>query len=839
MRHPIHTLVDNLIVSAQGGTVWAGWRISPVQYGLCSAKEKRGVWGLHTALLRALRGEFLLLGLCAETDPTAVVKGMIDGIDLEDRPEWITECEATLDMLESVSLGTRAFFLFVPLANHGPDRWAAPANAALDSLIETIGLPRRSPSRRWIEDRQRQAEQLRTHMPDGLGLRPVTVAEVAWIYEHATRRGLSVDMAVPGDATDRDLWRPRSPAALSRPVIDEGGQSDRRGKFSGTLDLFKHRYVKVVDPVLETASYQAMITVADTPSQGLAFPGGEWLGRIDECGQVVDWALRGVVRSRDQVTNLNRRAIRNIADQLDQREDEVRANAGNDLDRAAHDVTAYQKLLDDDDLEVEVAATTVLAVAGANAEECRDAATSVVKYFNGADFKVTLELGAQEDFWWAGLPGMRTSRPVRDMQQITTSTDWAMAVPLISNELGDAAGTLRAWETTGGRLHPILLDLPGASRRLNKSMSCGVVGELGSGKSFTMKTLVLDEITRNDAHVVALDRTGEGEWAQFASLIAGAEIAEISSDATVSVDPLRTFAPEVASRVAHSFLTTLLNVDQTSDIGQALSEALDPTYLTRHGITSMGSLVTHLETSEVEDASRLRRALRAFATQDLGRAVFDETLPVLRMDAPLIVFRTHLLELPSREELLTPHLFRQMTLEKVFGRAVHALVTAMTRRIAFSDRSQEVIFVVDEAHAVTSSPQGLHEIKLYVREGRRHLAALLIGSHDPADFGDEVLRGLIPVRILMRQTDRNLARRAVRWLSGAEDEDEVDEHLVDIVAEDLSPVPPGAKAPPAERLGEGLMRDFAGRLGQVKFIAPSDPRRMEAIQTTPPARRAT
>jgi len=836
MKHPISTLIDNLLFTTRGA-VWAGWRITPAQYPLSSQEVKQGVLGMHMGLLRALRGEFLLLGLCAETDPTAVVRGMITGIPLEERPGWISECEATLDTLETIQLGARAFWLFVPLANSGRERFAEPLRAAQEKIFDNAGLPRRVPAAQRVETRLAQAERLRSQLPDAFNLRPTTVAEVAWIYEHAARRGLSIDMAVPNaDATEEALWRPTSPAALCRPALDEGGQSDRHSKARGAIELLKHRYVKVVDPTLETSSYQATITVADTPSQGIAFPGGEWLGSIDSCGQIVDWALRGVVRSREEVTALNRKAIRNIADQMDQREDETRAGGSSDLDRAAAGLTRYQQILDQNDLEVEVAATTLLTVAAETAEECRAAAVDVMKFLNNTDFKATLEIGAQEEFWWAALPGMPTTRAVRDMQQITTSKDWSMAMPLISSELGDPNGTLRAWLTTGGRLQPVLLDLPGGSKRLNKSMAVGVVGELGGGKSYTMKTLVLDEITRNAARVVALDRDAKGEWETFAGVVPGAEVAHISSEATLSIDPLRVFPPETASRVAHSFLTTLLNLDQTSAIGQALSEVLDPEYLTEHQIASMGGLVEHLKDSHVEDASRLRRSLRVFATQDLGRAVFDDSLPVLRLDAPLIVFRTHLLELPTSDETIHEHLFKQLPLPKIFGRAVHALLTAMTRRIAFADQSEEVLFVVDEAHAVTSSPQGHEEVKLFVREGRKHLAALIIGSHDPSDFGDKVLRGLISVRIVMRQTDRALAEDAVRWLTGATEDEAVDEELVRTVVEDLSPIPPGAEKPPKERMGEGLMRDFAARLGQVKFVEPADPARRAAIDTTPAER---
>ena len=44
----------------------------------------------------------MLLGINSGLDPAVVVSKMLDGVDLEDCPDWVAECEATLDTLDHI-----------------------------------------------------------------------------------------------------------------------------------------------------------------------------------------------------------------------------------------------------------------------------------------------------------------------------------------------------------------------------------------------------------------------------------------------------------------------------------------------------------------------------------------------------------------------------------------------------------------------------------------------------------------------------------------------------------------------------------------------------------------
>jgi AAA-like domain len=833
MFSPITAMTQNLLWT-RGGSVWATWRLSPLAYGYTTDAKKDQVRAHHTSLLRALRGEALLLGVCTSVDPASVVQRMIDGIDLDRRPEWTAECEATLDLLEQIDLGQRAFWLSVPLANEGANRFLEPLRAGYTDLKDRLAMPRSGPHPRHVQGRLQQAELIFKAIPGVFEARPASVAEHVWLQVHAQQRGLGVDLTVPGaDTAAAEAQLLTSPAAVPSPVLDPCGQTDSPAAKVSTPDILRRRFLKVINPDLDEASYQSMLTVAQTPSGGIAFPGAEWIGRIDESSVVVDWALRLSIRGHQEVTDRNRRANRNLVDQLDQREGDDRAGAETHLHEVAADLAEYQHLMDRDELEVETEATAIFTVAGRTAEQVRDEARTLTDYFADVDFKLTTDPTAQEGLWWAGLPGTPTSRVVRELSQIAPARHLAAAVPLISNALGDSSGSLLALEVTNGRPQPVLVDLAGAGAKLDVAMAVGLVGNLGSGKSTTMKKMGTDAVDRG-ASLIAIDRTVMGEWALAFESLPGAVFVDVSENASCSFDPLRLFAPRTAARVAQSFCTVLLNIPPTSVEGTVLSDVLEPDYLTAHGITSFGALLRHLTTGcDIPGAQPLAAKMRVFARKDFGRAIFDDTLPALNLDAPAVVFRTHLLELPDADELNHAHRFAQMSLEKIFGRAVYALITAIARHRCFADRTRLGVFVVDEAYSVTSSPEGLSELKVFVRDGRKHLAALIIGSHDPeADFGDEVMRGLIPFRVLMRHTDAVLAERGLRWLLALQPDQQVDPALIDLITTKTSP-PEDATTVRPERRGECLVRDFQGRVGRCKVLLPAVAHRAQAILTTP------
>ena len=839
IQHPARSLANNLMWT-RGGTVWGLWTLNAQAYGYRTRKEKALVRNLHTALFRALPGESMLLSVSSAIDPAAVMEKMIQGVNLELHPDWATEVEATYDTLGELGLGKRVYVLAIPLTKVSTtDKARQIAMAAMDNARDVLNLPRPSVNEAEVAHYLKEAARAVNDIPKQFDPTPMTAAQMVWLMLHNLQRGLFADLAFPttaADDTTAKLLLPRGSSALPTPVLDEGGRADfDTAKERIASNPLRRRFVKVTQADSPDddmpASYQSLLVFSDMPSGGTVFPGAEFLGRVDECGVDVDWVIRLVVRSSQEVQRKNQQALRNINAQYTQREGHGAGVSA--LDEAAVDLAEYTAVLEADKLEVEAQATVILAVGAPTADEVNEHATTVSNYFNDAGYKLAKPLGSQIDLWWAMTPGVPMTRIVRDYAQITTSASLAAAIPLASSELGDTKGSAVAINITTGLNGIVMHDLAGAAVR-NISGSFAVCGELGSGKSVLLKKLAGDTIDRG-GQVIVPDRTQVGEWANWAKAVPGAVIVD-AGNPEHSMDPLRVWGPARGYEIASSFLTRLLDLAPTSPLGTVLADVLDPGYLMAQNLSGLGDVLAHLEAGVVnlkhvseKETSELARLMRVFSRTGFGRVVFDSTLPAVSTSAPLIVIRTHTLELPSKDELENPQLFKQMGVPKIFGRAFYALIAGLAREVCFADISRLGLFVIDEAHHVTISPEGERYATEFLRDGRKHQAAIGLGSHDPeADFGSETLRGLIPYRYVLRLSDKILARKAIRWMEA----DENDEGLLEAVTKHTSPA--SADGVPMHRRGEGYMRDPAGNIGRIKVLAPSDPTRAKAAGTTPP-----
>lgn len=843
-RQQTTALVHNLRFTSSGA-VWAEWLVTGQPYGLRSVKDKTVVKDLHQALIRALPGESLLLGLCSGTDPAAVVANMLAGVDPQDCPAWVTECEATLDSLQQIPLGSRVFWLAVPLVPPSAvSRVAGPVRAAVDGVTRRVGLPPQMPSpgevKRWLA----QAERVASAVPSPFRPVPATPAQMVWLHEHMLLRGLWRDPDLPGRSASTGM---KTRAALVEAVLDEGaltdvgdpegGESRTRRRLSAAaarMAVFRRRLVKVIDSgdPDAPASYQSLSVISDVPEGELVFPGSEILGRIDESGLDVDYAIRLSVHAAGDVARANQRALRNLNDQLHQRDGEA-SHAGNHLTRLGRDLAEYVAALTSEKLEVEVRPTIIFCVAGPTPETALDQQRALASWFAAPEYKILAPLGYQEALWWGMHPGVPTSDKVREFAQIGPSKTFAKLVPFATTGVGDRAGSAFGLNITNGPLidestpnglaSVVFLDPEGASDR-RVSGSLAVAGEMGSGKTATLMRISGDVVDRR-GQLIVVDRTAKGEWGTWAAAVTDTIVVTCTAPKH-SLDPLRIFPLEVGSRIMQTFLTPLLNSAPTSEVGVLLSDVLNPEYLRGNGIDSAGALAAHLKSGcTIPGAGEVARLLDVYARRDFGQIIFDPALPALRLDMSGIVIHTAGLPLPTREEMGQEHLFRQLGLEKVFSRALHALVAAFAQRVCYSDTSRLAAFVVSEVHALTVSAEGEAILAEFIRDGRKHRAVAYIDSHDPiADFGSETLRRLIPNRLVMRHVDTGLARRCLEWI-GLDPEDD---DLVDLITKNTSPLV--GDEVPAHRRGEGLLRDARGNIARVKVMLPRHAPRRAAIE---------
>ncbi|MEX0657689.1 MAG: ATP-binding protein, partial [Egibacteraceae bacterium] len=293
-----------------------------------------------------------------------------------------------------------------------------------------------------------------------------------------------------------------------------------------------------------------------------------------------------------------------------------------------------------------------------------------------------------------------------------------------------------------------------------------------------------------------------------------AQIVRLAADAPVCLDPMRVFAGDERAVVATGFLTLLAQVAPTDLEGVAIAEAVESACA--HQDATIGAVVAELERLGQEDgaARTVFRKVRAMARSRLAGLVFDADRELLAIDADYLVFHTPGLALPRREDLAASHLSPQLLPEQVLSQALLYLVAAITRQVTFSDWSRFAAACLDEAWALTASLQGRQLVLDFVRDGRKHNAAVWLLSQHADDLGDDQLAHLLGSRFVFRQ-DPGAVPAALRFL-GIDGDSAAGELLTHAQS------------------GQALFRDGDGRVGFIQVL-PADPDLHAAFDTNPSA----
>ncbi|MDH2392193.1 ATP-binding protein [Streptomyces sp. HNM0663] len=845
MRLPIRHVANNLVFTTHG-TTWAIWRVAAANYSHAPATAKKRRLKALESLFKSLTGEPMLMSLCPQVDPIAVVRAMVADVDLKKSPRYERLGQAVLDQLETMELTGRTDWLAIPLPpTSRKDAALSAFSAAKAEVALQLGLMPAPITTDEIEQRTEQATRMHAAWPTGVTMRPATEAEILWIYGHSARRGLA-EPFLPDGTEPGVRGRGRSVAALGEVLLAEGGAdfTDRRGVPGNP---FERRFLQVSSEWGD--SYQAMLALSEMP-EAFALPGAAYLQQLDDLAYPVDWTARLVITPGSKAEAKTRKRARHLKAQAAEYQGDP-AGPPAALAKNEADNDEYRDRLTASAREVEIRAMVTLAVWGATADDAQDRAAALASDFGATDYTFSRPVGEQANLWHAMLPGCRTPRVMTGYAQYLLARDFAMAMPWCGSALGDERGGLFGLQLASGGARPVMVD-PARGPRENASASMAFIGELGAGKSVGLKSAVYNVLARGHqpgkpgsrGRAVIVDRTKEEEWARFAKACPGTtQIIRIDQSAEVSLDPLRLYvkdSPKVAARFCESFLTLLLGVKPMDLEGVALSEAVQA--VLERPEPSMAALMDELTRRGEHDAParNLGRKLKAVARKDLAAVVFDERLPIVdTARADSVVFLVSSLALPKKSELASEHRIERLEFEKVLGRSLMYLIAAVARETVMRHRHEFGVAVFDECWWLTSSDEGLELLLELMRDGRKHNAAAYVGSHDPDDIGPAdsekgaIIRGLIPHRLLFRQTTRPLASRGLEFLGV----DATDAELLDLVTAGLSPL----DLPDEEKLaraGECLYRDLAGRIGLMKVLIPEDEAVKRVIHTTPSDYRA-
>ena len=804
-----------------GGMVTATYFVTPLGYGLRKASDKFDVKAAHHSLITNLPNGSLLLGIQARLNLIDVLGKMVEGIDLDECDDYALEVVASYERVRTIVPQTRIHLLSIPVGSTGPNL------SALSRMWRgsTTTIDATALSREDLEKYDETANEILSRIGADFDPVPVPAALFQWLWEHYLSRGAGGDPVAP---TRAGVLDDATAAVFRSAALDEGAQADSNRRLRPSFVPV----VKVVQPDFEfRPSYQSMLTPVSFPYGGMSFPGGsEFLNILDGMeGVTIDWGMRVSTRPAENVLKSNEQNLRRLGEQMDQRDQEV-SFAQNTLMSKVQMLGEYNNHFEVNGGESEVSFTTVIAVGSPARDTTMDAVNTLRRRYKRFQVEMTAPVGAQVDLWSMMIPGSPPRRAYDDYAHIAPSDMWSGFVPFTTSQIGDDSGPIIGVNLLSGNFEPIHFGIMEAALH-DLSASFAVTGELGSGKSYFLKLMAV-LVHDMGGQFLAIDRSQVGEWEHFARSIDNAVVIDLSNP-TVSLDPLRLFEPRVAGERALDSILPLLDLSPTSGPGAVMGSLLTPKGIAEHGIASLLDLFRLVQRMRDEPGSGDEYADLASRLGTIVERVpvlFDPALRPLRLDAAATVIRSHNLALPTAEELVTPHLYNRLPLTKRLGTALYELVGVTAREAFLSDNGRFGLLVGDEAHHFTQTQVGSAVTSDFSRDGRKHLAAIGLASHDPATDFQGAAHNLIPNRFVFRQRDEQLARNSLEWLGVDLTEAPF---LLQILREETSPPVGTGRQVPEERRGEMFMRDALNRIGRGKVLGPAREDRADAIGSTP------
>ncbi|ART74534.1 hypothetical protein BTO20_38750 (plasmid) [Mycobacterium dioxanotrophicus] len=792
------------------GVVYAEWLLSPRPNGHERPSDRREVVKDHRDLFTDIP-ETILTTVVAPLDVASIAARLTAtartdsqhsiGSFLQRHPDYTVEASAQLNAIELQARPPheRIMWLSVPLC--GPSRTG-------DLPSDFI------PSDKHREQFDALADEIRRKIPASFAPTAVNATQMHWLWDRAHTRGLALDHTAADPSAPRPFPHNRTTTTRRGRIrgfrlsgeLDETLATDDRKRRTLT------RAIKTYYTDSELApSYQQFLVVDDfatrMPWPGVADQIFAVLNHFEGAG--IDFTIHTRKRDRSEALAANARALRQLSEQMDERSDEV-SFAQNFLVHRGQQLAQYDNHLESRPSETEIQFCPIIAISAPSFEELEDRSREVIRTFNSTGVKLVAPYGAQAELWAASQPGYPETRARSDYTHFMPTDTFACFMPVTAPQIGDDSGPLIATNRLSGFHEPVHFDLLGATER-DKSASFAMTGDLGSGKSVALK-VISGMVVDLSGQVFAVDRSKLGEYLLFAQAVANAVVID-PANPTYTMDLLRVLPTADAAERILPVLMRLFQIKSGSPEAALLSDLIEPNYRARHRIRGLPDLVNHTialardHTTNTPAIETLAGQLRFWSQRTYARALFADDLHPLPLDAPMVVLRTHRLQLPAEEEQPADDP------TKLFGEVIYALYATIAREALFASQARFGLLVLDEALHLTRSVVGQSIISEFVVDGRKHNAAIGIASQDPAHFGR--FRRLIPTLFMFRQSDEVLAADSLKMAS----EDAAADHLVQQMTR-FSP-------------GECFMKDLKQRLGSVKIALPAHPDRARAVLTTP------
>jgi len=723
---------DRILLSEHAA--WAYFRLPTFSYEFTTAEEREALANNLTIALAAIRMQDaeVHLRIAHRTYPAADWALALDRTS-DNGPGWREYLEEMYAHVWAKDFWSKEVYLGVRLGRRGVQ-----LQGSLGTLLgfyrkseRALGLEDDAIDEREIKRWTEQAERLGRALSGGaLRARHATSTEVAWLFQHAVTGALADP---PPSAVPKRRWGAGEIEALVEGAIHNG-----------------RSHLRMEQPGGE--SYTAYLSFARFPDL-MPFPDGEpWLHYADSLNFPVEISSRmrlipPALASKDVSRKLAH--ARDMDAHIREAGAEAPIALAEQIDAARmleHGITKERLPF--------VYGWHRLIVTAHTEELLVQRVDAVVEHYRDIGIDVVNSTGDQFSLFSESLPGDRIRLNAYAQRQPLRTI--AGGMPVATVDLGD-----RRDESGGGWTGPYIGETLGRARSIvhfdplvaaarNRPTAVAITGEPGGGKT-TLALLLIYQMALRGVTIAAIDPKGDAEALVELLKARGrkARVLPLGSAAPGLLDPFG-FGDDLAAKRTMATETLRLLLPRMSEEREsAMIQAVGA--VANGERPSLGKVVDYLEAAEDAASKNLGAVLRSMSEMRLASLCFDP-YGGERIDTEgwTTVFTLGGLTLPdvtiSREDY---------SYEQRLSVALMYLVSQFARRLMHGlDRRLPKAIFLDEAWAITSTPEGAKLVPEVSRMGRSRNTALILVSQNAGDLLNEQVTNCLSSVFSFRSSER-------------------------------------------------------------------------------------
>jgi hypothetical protein len=394
-----------------------------------------------------------------------------------------------------------------------------------------------------------------------------------------------------------------------------------------------------------------------------------------------------------------------------------------------------------------------LLVTAPTRELCVRRVEAVTEHYRDIGIDLVNSTGDQFSLLTESLPGekVRLSSYVQRQPLYTIAGGMPTATVELGDRIADGVGWIGPYiGETLGRARSVVHFDPMLAAARNRPTAVAITGEPGGGKT-TLAMLLIYQLALRGASIAVIDPKGDAEpLAEYLSSTGRkARVLPLSSAAAGLLDPF-SFGDDLAEKRTMATETLRLLLPRMSEEREsALIQAVGAVAVGQR--PSLGKVVRHLEESDDPAWKNLGAVMRSVSEMRLARLCFAPS-GGQQIDANgwTTVFTLGGLTLPDTTTARDDYSYEQR-----LSVALLYLVSQFARRLMNTlDRTVPKAIFLDEAWAITATPEGAKLVPEVSRMGRSRNTALVLISQNAGDLLHEQVTNCISSVFAFRSSER-------------------------------------------------------------------------------------